>query len=94
MSNTSTAPEPTVIDRALQSAGVSEGAIYRAVAEALVGRHPGGGLLLDIGCGTGNLWRDLSRRFDRYVGADAVHDDGLPADLEFCPVHLDAQRVS
>jgi SAM-dependent methyltransferase len=93
MSDTSMAPAPAVVDRALQSAGISNDAIYRVVAAALADRHAGGGLLLDVGCGTGNLWRYLSHRFDRYLGADAVRHDGFPTGLPFCPVDLDAERV-
>jgi len=93
MSDTLTAPAPTVVDRALRSGGVSLDAVYRLVVAALAGRHPGGGLLLDLGCGTGNLWGYVRGLFDCYLGADAVRHEGFPADLPFCPVDLDAQRV-
>jgi SAM-dependent methyltransferase len=64
------------------------------VAEALDGRHPGGGVLLDVGCGTGDLWAYLCGRFDTYQGADVVRYNAFPADAEFYSVDLDAQRLS
>jgi SAM-dependent methyltransferase len=94
---------PTV-SRALESKGTSACAIYRAVARALAGRQfrapaaeafasTRGGLLLDIGCGTGKLWLHVSGLFDRYLGADVVRHPDLPADLPFCRVDLDVERV-
>jgi SAM-dependent methyltransferase len=84
---------PATVERARQSGGTSSDAIYRMVVRALSGRHPGGGLLVDVGCGSGNLWRVLADRFERYIGADVVRYHGFPADGAFCPVDLDAQRV-
>jgi SAM-dependent methyltransferase len=62
------------------------------VSDALVGRHAGGGTLIDVGCGTGNLWRALRDRFARYIGVDAVRYDGFPGDGEFHPIDLDTGR--
>jgi len=43
--------------RARQSRGISnDPMVYRAVADAVTARHPGGGILIDVGCGAGNLW--------------------------------------
>ncbi|HEY9873258.1 MAG TPA: hypothetical protein V6D12_07465, partial [Candidatus Obscuribacterales bacterium] len=42
--------------RAQQSKGASNNAIYEMVAKALTECHSGGGVLVDVGCGTGNLW--------------------------------------
>ena len=80
----------TAAERAQQSLGTSDTAIYQMVARNLEGRHPGGGILLDVGCGTGNLWRFLSDRFDKYVGVDVVCYDGFPADGEFHKAELDS----
>jgi 2-polyprenyl-3-methyl-5-hydroxy-6-metoxy-1,4-benzoquinol methylase len=96
--STSTAPPreasfPAVEERAYRSGGISADPIYRAIAAALRTRHALGGLVLDVGCGTGNLWPHLQSLFDRYIGADVVRHRGLPAVLEFCPVDLDAGRV-
>jgi hypothetical protein len=83
----------TVTERALCSQGISNDPIYQAVARALGQRHPDGGLLLDVGCGKGNLWPHLAGRFDDYLGADVVRYPGLPDGLEFCAVDLDSQCV-
>lgn len=85
--------EAAVIDRARRSGGISAGPIYRTVIAAMAARHSGRGVLLDVGCGTGALWLHAEHLFDRYVGADVLRHEGLPAELEFCPVDLDAQSL-
>jgi 2-polyprenyl-3-methyl-5-hydroxy-6-metoxy-1,4-benzoquinol methylase len=75
--------------RARQSGGTSADPIYRAVAAALDGRHPGVGTLVDLGCGGGRLWDFVRDRFARYVGVDAVRYDGFPPDGEFHRLDLD-----
>src|SRR5262245_41853009 len=79
--------------RARQSGGTSEPAIYRVAANLLASRHPGGGCLVDVGCGTGRLWTYVRHRFDHYVGVDIIRYDGFPAEAEFCRVALDSGRV-
>jgi SAM-dependent methyltransferase len=86
-------PVSATVTRALRSGGISSDAVHRMVARTLEGRHRGGGLLLDVGCGSGKLWTSLRRCFDRYVGADVVCYEGFPADGTYCPVDLDAQAV-
>jgi 2-polyprenyl-3-methyl-5-hydroxy-6-metoxy-1,4-benzoquinol methylase len=88
-----TSPVLDVEARARKSLGISVVSIYRMVVRALEGRHAGGGTLLDVGCGTGNLWPYLRDRFDRYVGADVVRYDGFPGGSEFYPVDLDTGRL-
>lgn len=78
-----------VEERARQSGGISNQAIYRMVARALSVRQAKG-LLLDVGCGNGNLWPFICDRFSDYVGVDAVRYDGFPDDAEFCRANLDA----
>ncbi len=85
--------EPDVVERARASRGTSSDAIYGLVARALRERHPGGGALLDVGCGTGNLWSHVRDQFDRYLGADVVRYEGFPDDGRFCPVNLEAGGV-
>jgi 2-polyprenyl-3-methyl-5-hydroxy-6-metoxy-1,4-benzoquinol methylase len=63
------------------------------VAAAIESRHPGGGTLLDVGCGSGRLWPFVRGRFHRYVGVDAVRYDGFPPDGEFHAADLDAQAL-
>ena len=89
----SAAGPPTVEQRALATRGTSAGAIYRLAARAVAERHPGGGTLLDVGCGTGALWDVLAGRFDAYLGADVVRHDGLPATADFRRVDPETGRV-
>lgn len=87
--------------RAIQSKGASNNAIYEMVAKALTECHSGGGVLVDVGCGTGNLWSFVcgkqshieGYRADRYIGVDAVRYDGFPESAEFILYNLDAGKV-
>ena len=83
----------TVEERARRSLGTSGDAIYRMVANAVAARHPGGGTLADVGCGSGRLWPFLRDRFDRYLGVDAVRYDGFPDDGEFVAADLDGGAI-
>ena len=85
-----TASPSPVEDRARRSLGSSGDAIYRMVARAVEARHPGGGTLVDVGCGSGKLWPFVRDRFDRYVGLDAVRYDGFPAEGELHTIDLDS----
>ncbi|HEX6909736.1 MAG TPA: class I SAM-dependent methyltransferase [Longimicrobium sp.] len=76
-------------ERARRSLGASGDAVHRMVRRAVRARHPGGGTLVDVGCGSGGLWPFLRDRFDRYVGVDVVRYDGFPADGEFHALDLD-----
>ena len=80
--------------RARQSLGSSGEAIYRTVADLLRERCAGG-VLVDAGCGTGNLWRDVASQFPLYIGIDAVRYDGLPegVEFEFLQADLDRDRL-
>ena len=78
--------------RARLSLGRSHQRIYQTVADVLAARGAGG-LLADIGCGTGDLWRALRGPFSGCIGVDAVRYDGLPADVSFQPTDLDATRL-
>jgi 2-polyprenyl-3-methyl-5-hydroxy-6-metoxy-1,4-benzoquinol methylase len=75
---------------ARQSLGSSGGAIYRTVG-TLLGERSAGGVLADIGCGGGNLWREIAPSFSRCIGVDAVRYDGLPDTVEF--LHADLDRL-
>jgi SAM-dependent methyltransferase len=89
----SLATPPSVEERARASLGISAEAIYRLVARVLRQRHPGGGTLLDVGCGAGHLWAHVADQFDRYDGADVVRYDDFPASANFHRVDLDTGRV-
>src|SRR4051794_39791040 len=78
-----------VEERARQSLGRSHDAIYSTVDRLLADRGAGG-TLADVGCGTGDLWRTVRRRFARCVGVDAVRYEGLPDEVEFRSVDLEA----
>jgi SAM-dependent methyltransferase len=84
---------PSSEARARLSRGTSGEAIYRLVGRALKERYSGGGVLLDVGCGRGDLWSYIGDRFDRYVGVDAARYDGFPADGEFLKADLEDYRV-
>jgi SAM-dependent methyltransferase len=85
-----TGPADTgVADRARLSLGRSHQRIYEIVAEVL-GARGAGGVLADVGCGTGDLWLALRGRFRACIGVDAVRYEGLPAEVEFHAADLDA----
>lgn len=78
-----------VEERARASLGQSEAAIYEMVAVALKERGIKGEMLVDVGCGVGNLWPFVRQYFARYVGIDVVRYEGFPAEAEFRQVDLD-----
>ena len=87
---------PGAIDlatRARQSQGTSGAAIYTLVDGLIAERHVAGGVLADVGCGTGELCRRLQPRFSRRIGVDAVRYDGLDAGIEFIAHDLDGVRI-
>ena len=90
---TTTAPEALTATeaRALETKGSSADPIYRLAARVLA--ESPGGTLLDVGCGTGNLWRYVSEQFDRYIGADVVRYDGFPETEQFHRVDMDTGRI-
>ncbi len=85
-------PDAGVEQRARLSLGRSHQRIYRTVAAVLAARSAGG-VLADVGCGSGDLWQALRGPFRLCVGVDAVRYDGLPSDVEFFPADLDAARL-
>ena len=74
--------------RARQSLGSSGDAIYRTVS-SLVEERSATGILIDVGCGSGNLWRVLAGRFSGCIGIDAVRYDGLSSAIDFRHADLD-----
>jgi len=81
-----------VRERARQSRGISNEAIYRMVARALRRRGIAGGWLLDVGCGVGDLVEAIEGMFDRYTGADVVEYPGFSGN-EFLMVDPVTGRV-
>jgi SAM-dependent methyltransferase len=82
-----------VASRAAASRGISSEAIYRMVAGVLARRHLGGGMLLDVGCGRGELWPHVAPFVAGYIGADVVQYDGFPADKQFLQIDLDRGQI-
>lgn len=63
------------------------------VAAALNGRHPGGGVVADIGCGAGQLWPFISERFESYVGVDVIRYENFPSEVDFRLADLNSGRL-
>jgi SAM-dependent methyltransferase len=77
------ASQPELAVRARLSRGTSSPAIYQMVSAALSARGIQGGVLVDVGCGSGELWRRIGSRFAKYIGVDGVLYDDLPPEIEF-----------
>ena len=77
--------------RAELSQGSSNYAIYQMVVKSL--GQPQNGIIVDVGCGQGNLFKYVENKCDRYIGVDVVQYSEFPRDLEFRKVNLDSGRV-
>jgi hypothetical protein len=73
------------------SGGTSNLTIYEMVERALIRRNIRGGCLVDVGCGTGNLYAAIGRRFDRYIGV--IRYEGFPEEVDFVLVELNSGNV-
>ncbi len=82
-----------VESRARHSQGNSSDPVYQMVAKAIAQQHSGGGVLIDVGCGNGNLWSFVGDRFHRYIGVDAVRYDGLSPETEFISLDMDTGKT-
>jgi 2-polyprenyl-3-methyl-5-hydroxy-6-metoxy-1,4-benzoquinol methylase len=78
------------IERARQSLGQSEEAIYRLVAHTIEQKTSISGTIIDVGCGSGNLHPYLQGRFSRYVGVDALRYEKFPRDAELVLADLNS----
>ena len=72
--------------------GISDGPIYEMVAAIVSQLHQHGGVLVDVGCGSGRLRQYLAGSIDRYIGIDVVRYDDYPVDQEFELVDLDSGK--
>jgi 2-polyprenyl-3-methyl-5-hydroxy-6-metoxy-1,4-benzoquinol methylase len=79
-----------LLARAGQSLGRSEDAIYRMVAETLREAGAASGVIVDVGCGGGNLYSYLRGRFSRYIGVDALRYEQFPGDAELVLADLNS----
>jgi 2-polyprenyl-3-methyl-5-hydroxy-6-metoxy-1,4-benzoquinol methylase len=78
--------------RARQSLGRGHARIHALVASQLAARDAGG-TLVDVGCGTGDLWRATRDRFTRGIGVDVVRYPELPPEIAFERADLDRDRL-
>ncbi len=83
-----------VEERARRTLGISDVSIYEMVARALDKCAHGEDVVVDVGCGAGQLWPFLRSRFSHYIGVDAVRYRDFPADAEFSQVNLDTNKAS
>ena len=88
-----TGPLTDLESRARQSRGTSGEAIHALVGALVDERHRGGGVLADVGCGTGALCRRLQPKFARCLGVDTVRYEGLDASIEFVEHDLDRPNI-
>ncbi|MFM2061310.1 MAG: hypothetical protein RLZZ507_980 [Cyanobacteriota bacterium] len=79
--------------RALQSLGGSSDPVYQMVARTVKQLHPDGGVLVDVGCGSGRLWSFVGNLSNRYIGVDVIRYPDLPAEIEFVPLNLDTGKA-
>jgi SAM-dependent methyltransferase len=84
---------PDVEQRASETHGGSSAAVYRMVADALPASTAPHGVLVDVGCGRGELRSWVGDRCARYVGVDVIRHAGFPADGELLLANLDGRAV-
>jgi len=82
-----------VESKARQSKGMSNNAIYHIVTKSIAAKHLKGRILLDVGCGSGNLWAFVCKKFDRYIGVDIVQYEGFPKEAEFISCNLESYKI-
>jgi SAM-dependent methyltransferase len=80
--------------RALQSGGTSSEAIYSRVAQVIAAHATEAQVLIDVGCGRGELFGFVGDRCKRYIGVDVVRYGELPATVEFVPADLNVEAIS
>lgn len=82
-----------VEDRARLSLGLSNHAIYKMVLRTIQKRQLNPKLIVDVGCGEGNLMPFVGNLCERYVGVDVVRYPGFPASTDFVQANLDAGGI-
>jgi SAM-dependent methyltransferase len=78
-----------VEERALETHGGSNDAVYGMVERAVRASGAPRGTLVDVGCGRGALRGWLGATCSRYVGVDVVRHEGFPPDAELLLLNLD-----
>jgi len=84
---------PDVESRAKQSLGASSESVYQLVAKVLAQKNYEGGILVDVGCGSGSLKPYVKNNINRYVGVDVIRYEDLQTETEFIPFDLDIGKV-
>jgi 2-polyprenyl-3-methyl-5-hydroxy-6-metoxy-1,4-benzoquinol methylase len=84
---------PELETRARLSRGTSCSAIYQMVARTIAMQGIQGDVLVDVGCGGGQLWHYLGAKFAKYIGVDGVLYEDLPPEIEFHYHDLDSGRI-
>lgn len=85
--------DPQVEARARQTLGISDSAIYQMVAAVIRDRNLNGGVLVDVGCGEGQLWPHVNESLSKYIGVDCVRYDGFPVAGDFHRANLDSGQT-
>ena len=85
----------TVEQRAFQTLGTSGSAIYDMVRRIVSERVSPGSTakLLDVGCGTGNMFKFVGDLVQSYEGVDVLRYDGYPSELVFHQLDLDSGKA-
>lgn len=79
--------------RAELSKGISASGIYGMVAALLRAQRSRANVLVDVGCGTGELARVLGGYYGVYIGVDIVRYSEFPTNLSFVATDLDSGRI-
>ncbi len=79
---------------AARRARLSEGstgssAVYQMVVAAIAARGNRGGTLIDVGCGTAQLFPRVRSLCEQYIGVDIVRYEGFPESARFVFANLD-----
>lgn len=80
-------------ERALETHGASNDAVYRMVERAVRASGAARGTLVDVGCGSGALHARLSETYARYIGVDVIRHDGFPVSAELMLMDLDSGKL-
>lgn len=80
-------------ERALETHGGSNDAVYGMLERALRASGAPRGTLVDVGCGRGALHGWLRDAYARYVGVDVIRHEGFPTDGELVLMNLDSGQI-
>jgi len=86
---------PNTVQRALESGGTSNSSALYALTRDIVERGGRRGVLVDVGCGKGTLYSQLSGLFSTYIGIDVVRHAGFPEapDVQFVEKSMDESEA-